>query len=162
MIMSVVNSDTKEMYYTYEEAASIVGASYARISDAVSKGTLTGVKLPHDSRKYVLKSEVDAIAGLGRVASKEAKTRIEAVRKNAAPRDYVAEEFSYGAKAQLLVEKIDSLDHKMDKFETLFDDFKNVMAAYVQQAIPLFNMFASLAGESPKQIDRHQDRSGAH
>ena len=84
---------SREELYDYQEAVSIIGCKYYAISDAARMNILTSVRLPHEMKKYVLKSEVDALAGLKRVTSKEARERLAAVR---GPRNFVDEERIYG------------------------------------------------------------------
>lgn len=71
----------REELYTYREAVSIIGVSVAAINEAARTGVVTRVRLPHSRELYILKDEVDALAGFGRVSSKEARAKIEQVRR---------------------------------------------------------------------------------
>lgn len=83
--VTVTTYERNELY-TYKEASAVVGVSYDLIAVATRTGVLTKTSLPHGygNNKFVLKSEVDAIAGLKEVTSKKARALIEASRsKNA-------------------------------------------------------------------------------
>lgn len=75
-----VSTYKREELYTYKEAADIIGVAPNSMYPAVSHGILTAVRLPHEKEKYLLKVEVDAIAGLGTVTSKLARSRVEKTR----------------------------------------------------------------------------------
>ncbi len=88
---------TIEDLYTPEEAMEIIGVGKDAIGKAVSTGILTSTHLkPYGNTKFLLRTEVDALAGLKQTTSREARARIAAVHNNS-PRDYVAEEQNYGA-----------------------------------------------------------------
>ena len=109
---------SREEVCDYNEAASIIGCKYDAISDAVRMDVLTGVRLPHEMKKYVPRCEVDALAGLKRVTSKEARERLAAVR---GPRNYVAEELSSGEPFTMAPALAES--EKMRAFTMLHDAF---------------------------------------
>jgi predicted site-specific integrase-resolvase len=71
----------REELYTYKEAMGIIGVSYAALNEAARTGVMTRVRLPHSRELYIPKDEVDALKGYGRVTSKEARVKIEQVRR---------------------------------------------------------------------------------
>jgi hypothetical protein len=54
---------TSNEHYTYEEACKVLGVSYSQLTKAVSFETFHPVASGKRSRKYLLKSEVDAMIG---------------------------------------------------------------------------------------------------
>jgi hypothetical protein len=89
---------SRDDLYNYNDAARIVGVAKGTIIDGVRTKRLTKVVFPGDPHAYVLKVEIDAIAGMGEVGlSKEAKARLAAVRKD---RNYMQEEMGYGDPVQ--------------------------------------------------------------
>jgi hypothetical protein len=93
--MKAAESLNRDDLYTYETAASIIGCSRSRISEAVGRGDLTTIRDGH--KKWLLKAEIDPLAGKLRLASKESRRILATVR---GPRDRLAEEMSYGAPIQ--------------------------------------------------------------
>jgi hypothetical protein len=96
---------SREEVYSFDEALSIIGVGKDALTRARASDILTSVRIKdgESKAKYFLKTEIDAIAGLESVLSKEVRTRIAAVRKEVAlaatvvtTRDYIAEENSYG------------------------------------------------------------------
>lgn len=84
MSKSTVPEYDIEELYTYEEAAKVAAVKYSAITEAVRFGVLTSTRLPdHPNRKFVLRSEIDALAGTGKVGSKEARAKVAEVRRNA-------------------------------------------------------------------------------
>ncbi len=86
--------------YTYKEAAQIVGVSEGTIVDAARTDRLTRIKLPNDGHKYVLRVEIDAISGKGKIMTREVKAILDAIQGKDKVRDYVSEEHSYGDPVQ--------------------------------------------------------------
>ncbi len=56
-------NETNE-YYTYDEAAEVLGVSYGHLARAIAEfGTFHPVRTGKGARKHLLKSEVDAMVG---------------------------------------------------------------------------------------------------
>lgn len=95
-----IRTYNRDELYTYKEAAQIICVSEGTIFDAARSDRLTRVKLPHDGHKYLLKVEVDAIAGKGKIMTREVKDILDAIQGKNKVRDFVAEERSYGDPVQ--------------------------------------------------------------
>ena len=80
-VVTRVAKYTADELYNYDQAAEVIGVSRGALSLATSSGILTAVRMPHEIRKYVLRLEVDAVAGMGQVTSKEARAKIEMARR---------------------------------------------------------------------------------
>ncbi len=92
---------TLDDVYTYREAAAIVGNSWQDIQLGTSTGLLTRAKVAGDRHSYVLRVEINAIKGRGRLHSKEAKAILAGVRaEHGVKRDYLSEEMNYGDPVQ--------------------------------------------------------------
>jgi hypothetical protein len=72
---------TREELYTYRETAGIVEVSIDAVFQAARTGVVTRVRLPHSREMYIVKDEVEALRGFGRITSKEARVKIEQVRR---------------------------------------------------------------------------------
>src|SRR5258708_30848951 len=71
----------RDEVYTYREVADIVGVSIDAVFQAARTDVVTRVRLPHSREMYIVKDEVEALRGFGRITSKEARVKIEEVRR---------------------------------------------------------------------------------
>src|SRR5260370_15033073 len=97
-----ISTYNRSELYTYKEAAEVVGMTEGAILENARMGRLTKVKLPNDPHKYVLREEIDPIAGRGKIMTKEVKGILDGIQKGRRTRDYVAEELDYGEAIKVL------------------------------------------------------------
>ncbi len=82
MITKTLSMYNRDEVYTYREAAEVVGVRYDVIANASRLGILTSTRIAgNGALKFVLKSEVDAVAGTKEVTSKVAQAKINEVRR---------------------------------------------------------------------------------
>lgn len=95
MLVNGITAFKRSELYTYDEAAAIIGVRYASICEAVRYGVLTSTRIPsHPNKKFVLKSEVNPIAGSRRVTSKKARMAVELERQRNASQAQPVKEFN--------------------------------------------------------------------
>ncbi len=115
MIDQVEQYDREELY-SYEEAADVIGVVYSSFVDATRFGIFTIVKLPHDRRKYLLKSEVDPLAGTGKITAKSVRAKVRAVQRSAGVPDMTSSKeiiSFFERKFSDLSKKVDDLSNHM-------------------------------------------------
>jgi hypothetical protein len=71
---------SRDELYTYDEAKEIIGVRWDAITRGVTAQVLTGIRLPHEQNKFLIKYEVEALRGFKQTTSKEARRLVEEAR----------------------------------------------------------------------------------
>lgn len=141
---------------TFQEAADAIGVRYDAISEAVRYGALTSTRLPdHPNKKFVLKLEVDALAGGGKVASKKARAIVEMARRKSGHSQDLPSTDTVRSVVTELDARIDRMESVLDQFNHQLEEFAAQWAVAVAPLAHMAQVFAAMAsqqGELKSQI----------